>query len=222
MGAPKIELAGAIVAVTGGGRGIGRATAQLFAERGATVCIGDRDPDAAAEAADEIGPRALPFALDVGSRASFAEFVSASQAVAGPLDVLVNNAGVMPAGRFLEEDDATTSTVMDVNLLGPLIGMRLVLPGMVSRGRGHVVNIASLLGKTELPGLATYTASKHALVGLSAAVRAELSGTGVTVTAVLPGIVNTELASGIPIPFARFARVEPEDVARAIVASCDG
>ena len=222
MGVPKIEPANATIAVTGGGRGIGRATAQLFAARGATVCIGDLDPDAAAEAAEEIGPKALPFALDVASRTSFAEFIAASEELAGPLDVLVNNAGVMPAGNFVAEDDATTSTILDVNLRGPLNGMRLVLPRMISRRRGHVVNVASLLGKTELPGLATYTASKHAVVGLSAAVRAELAGTGVTVTTVLPGIVNTELASGIAIPFASLARVEPQDVARAIVESCAG
>jgi short-subunit dehydrogenase len=79
-----------------------------------------------------------------------------------------------------------------------------------------------MLGKTELPGVATYVASKHAVVGLSAAVRAELGGTGVTITTVLPGVVNTELSSGITIPFARLIRVEPDDIAKAIVASLDG
>ena len=220
MGIAEIELRGAVVAVTGGGRGIGRASAQLFAERGATVCIGDLDSEAASEAATAVGSRALPFALDVSSRRSFSEFLTACGELAGPVDVLVNNAGVMPAGRFLEEDTSTTRTVLEVNLTGPINGMRLVLPDMIARGRGHVVNVASLLGKTELPGLATYTASKHALVGLSAAVRAELAGTGVTVTTVLPGIVNTELTSGITIPFARLARIEPREVAQAIVDSC--
>jgi hypothetical protein len=100
--------------------------------------------------------------------------------------------------------------------------MRAVLPGLIERRRGHVVNVASLLGKTELPGLATYTASKHAVVGLTAAVRPELAGTGVTVTAVLPSIVNTELASGISLGLGRLIRVEPEDVAAAIVGSLDG
>jgi short-subunit dehydrogenase len=137
--------------------------------------------------------------------------------------VLVNNAGVMPTGPFVEESDATTETVLAVNLAGPMHGMRAVLPGMIERGRGHVVNVASMLGKAELPGLATYIASKHALVGLTAGVRAELENTGVTLTVLLPGIVNTELSSGIPIPrlIASIARIEADDVARAIVQSCE-
>jgi NADP-dependent 3-hydroxy acid dehydrogenase YdfG len=216
---PKIELDGAVVAITGAGRGIGRATGEAFAARGATVCLGDLDRSSGEAAALQIGGRACAFALDVRSEASFRRFVRAVERAAGPIDVLVNNAGVMPTGRFLEESAATTATVMGVNVVGPVHGMRLVLPGMIERGRGHIVNVASMLGKTELPGVATYTASKHALVGLTAAVRSELAGTGVTLTVVLPGVVNTDLSSGIPIPFARLARVEPADVAGAIVGS---
>jgi NADP-dependent 3-hydroxy acid dehydrogenase YdfG len=218
----KINLSTAVVAITGGGRGIGRATAERFAQAGAAVCIGDLDADAAADAAAAIGESGHPFALDVRSRESFEEFVAAASESVGPLDVLVNNAGIMPAGRFLDESDATTDTVWSVNVAGVVNGMRAVLPRMIERRRGHVVNVASLLGKTELPGLATYTASKHAVVGLTAAVRPELAGTGVTVTAVLPGIVNTELASGISLGLGRLIRVEPEDVADAIVGSLDG
>jgi short-subunit dehydrogenase len=92
---------------------------------------------------------------------------------------------------------------------------------MIDRGCGHVVNIASMLGKTELPGLATYAGSKHAVVGLGAAGRPELAGTGVTVTTVLPSIVKTELASGIAPGLVRVIRVEPEDVAIAIVGTVD-
>jgi short-subunit dehydrogenase len=112
--------------------------------------------------------------------------------------------------------------VIAVNLVGPINGMRAVLPGMLERGRGHIVNVASMLGRTELPGLATYTATKHALVGLTAAVRSEIEGSGVSLTAVLPSVVNTELSSGIAVPrlFRALARVEPEDVAKAIVESC--
>ncbi len=137
--------------------------------------------------------------------------------------MLVNNAGVMPAGPFLNESEATTEAIFGVNVAGPLFGMRLALPGMIERGRGHIVNVASMAGKTEVPGLATYVASKHAVIGLTNAVRAELSGTGVTLTVVLPGIVDTELSSGIPIPaIMRFAQVKAVDVARAIVDELRG
>jgi NADP-dependent 3-hydroxy acid dehydrogenase YdfG len=216
---PTIDLERAVVAITGAGRGIGRATAEHFARGGATVCLGDLNGDQAALVAEEIGSQAHPFRVDVRSHESVAEFLTAAHATAGPLDVLVNNAGVMPAGAFLAESEATTETVLAVNVAGPLHGMRIALPGMIERRRGHIVNVASMLGKTELPGLATYVASKHAVVGLSAAVRAELRGTGVTITTVLPSVVNTEPASGIRIPLAWLARVEPEDVARAIVES---
>lgn len=220
MGA-KIDLPRSVVAITGAGRGIGRATAELFASKGATVCLGDLDGAMAADAAREIGPAAHPYQVDVRSHSSFAEFIESAERTAGPVDVLVNNAGIMPAGPFLDETGAMTEAILGVNVVGPINGMRIVLPGMIGRGRGHIVNVASMLGKTELPGLATYTASKHAVVGLTAAVRPELAGTGVTLTVVLPGVVNTDLASGIRIPLARLVRVEPAAIAKAIVASCD-
>jgi NAD(P)-dependent dehydrogenase (short-subunit alcohol dehydrogenase family) len=220
MSAARIDLAHAVVAITGGGRGIGRAAAELFAARGAMVCVADLDGESAATAAAGIGVRAEPFQVDVRSLVSFDQFVASVERTVGPIDVLVNNAGVMPMGPFLDESEATTDTVLAVNVNGPIHGMRLVLPGMLGRRRGHVVNVASMLGRTELPGLATYVASKHALVGLTNAVRSEVEGTGVTLTTVLPGVVNTELSSGVSIPFARLFRVEPHHVAKAIVDSC--
>jgi hypothetical protein len=219
MSAPRIELAGAVVAITGGARGIGRSAAERFAALGARVCIGDLDGDAAATAAAELGAGVQPFQVDVRSLHSFREFLASAEATVGPVDVLVNNAGVMPTGPFLDEDEATSELILAVNVLGPIHGLRVVLPGMIERGHGHVVNVASMLGRTELPGLATYVASKHAIVGLTNAVRTELDGTGVTLTTVLPSVVNTELSSGFSVPFARFVRVEPADVAKAIVDS---
>lgn len=218
----RIDLEKAVVAITGGGRGIGRATATVFAQRGATVCIGDLDAEAAADAAGAIGHSAHPFALDVSSRESFDEFLDAVQRTLAPVDVLVNNAGIMPTGPFLAEDEWIAQATFAVNVGGVLNGMRAALPGMIERRRGHVVNVASLLGKIELPGLATYTASKHAIVGLTAGVRAELRGSGVTITTVLPSIVNTELSTGIALGLGRLIRVEPDDVARAIARSLDG
>ena len=219
MPAPSIDLDGAVVAITGGARGIGRSTAERFAAAGARVCIGDLDGDRAATAAAEAGGPIEPFQVDVRSLDSFREFVASVEATVGPIDVLVNNAGVMPTGPFLDEAEATSELILAVNVAGPIHGMRLVLPGMIERGRGHIVNVASMLGRTELPGLATYVASKHAVVGLTNAVRTELDGTGVTLTTVLPSVVNTELSSGFSVPFARFVRVEPEHVAEAIVDS---
>jgi NAD(P)-dependent dehydrogenase (short-subunit alcohol dehydrogenase family) len=214
-----LALDGAAVLITGAGRGIGKATAAEFLARGAGVCIGDLDEGAAVSASKELGEGAHGFALDVRSRDSFARFVADAEEAVGRPDVLVNNAGIMPLGSFLDEDDETSRRTIDVNLWGPILGMKLVLPGMVDRGRGHVVNVASMMGKLHVPGAAVYGASKYAVVGLNSTVRDELDGTGVTVTAVLPGIVRTELISGISLP-RLLPAVAPEQVAKAIVDSC--
>ncbi len=220
MRGADLSLDGAVVAITGGGRGIGRATAAAFARRGARVAIGDLDAEVAHGTAEALGDRVTAFSLDVTSPDSFAEFVGAVERAAGPIDVLVNNAGIMPVGSFLEESPRTTRAVFEINVAGTITGMRLVLPAMVERGRGHVVNVASGAGRFEIPGLATYCASKHAVVGLTGTVARELEGTGVTLTAVLPSAVHTELSAGIAFPFEAVAKVAPEDVAGAIVASC--
>jgi short-subunit dehydrogenase len=217
--AEAIQLSGAHVAITGAGRGIGRATAETFAARGARVSLADLDADAAGEGAASIGGAARGFAVDVASRDSFAAFLAAAEEAAGPVDVLVNNAGVMPLGRFLEEPDPTSRTTLDVNVWGVIHGMRLALPAMVDRGRGHVVNVASMMGKLPVPGAAVYAASKHAVIGLSASVREEVAGTGVTVSAVLPTATRTALVSGVPLGRG-MPTAEPEDVARAVVRSC--
>ncbi len=214
----EINLQDAVVAVTGGGRGIGRATAVRFAARGAVVHIGDLDLEVAEQAAEEIGGRCSARRLDVADRESFSDFLETS----GPLDVLVNNAGIMPISRFLEEGDQIAHAQFDVNVFGPMLGMKLALPGMIERGHGHVVNVASYAGKFAIPGLATYCASKAALIALNEVVALELVGTGVTVSAVLPSAVRTELSSGVPFPFERQAKVSPEAVAKAIVGSLDG
>jgi short-subunit dehydrogenase len=201
---PRIGLDGAIVLITGGARGIGKSTAELFATKGATVCVGDLDGG--------------DFTVDVTSRDSFADFVASVLHHHGRIDVLVNNAGVMPLGDFLSEEDAVSRTTFDVNVWGLIHGMRLVLPHMIERGRGHIVNVASMAGKLVIPGMAVYNASKFAAVGLSAAVREEYRDSGVSVTTVLPSAVRTRLASGVPLGRG-LPTVEPEAVARAIVNS---
>ena len=193
------ELEGAVVAVTGGARGIGLATAQALEQRGARVHIGDLDRDARTRARRSASASRRVTRVDVTDRASFAAFLDAVQAADGPLDALVNNAGVMPFARFLDEDDAVSAQTIDVNLIGVVNGMRLTLPGMVERRRGHVVNVASLAARVPVPGSAVYSATKAAVVALTDAVRRELRGTGVHLTTILPTAVATELTSGVPL-----------------------
>ncbi|PTR31590.1 hypothetical protein C8K36_101622 [Rhodococcus sp. OK519] len=206
---PDIALAGARVLVTGAGRGIGRATAKAFAARGAIVALADIDRTAVESAADGLGTAHV---LDVRSRASW----DACVAEVGPIEILVNNAGVMPVGGFLDESDATGEMTIDVNVWGPIHGMRAVVPGMIERGCGHVVNVASLAGKIAIPGLAVYNASKYAAVGLSSAARVEFAEHGVSVSTVLPSAVRTTLTSGIPLGKG-LPTVDPEDIADAVV-----
>ncbi len=210
-----VRLIGATAAVTGAGRGIGRATAEALAGAGARVALGDLDADLAREAAAAIGGSAVGLPLDVTSRESFAGFLDAAAEAFGPIDVVVNNAGIMHVGRFLDEDDRDTRGQVEVNLMGVLMGMKLVLPAMVARGSGAIVNIASVSGKSGFPGFTTYSATKHAVVGASDAVRGELAGTGVSVSVVLPMIVDTELGTGLQRTSVRLQT--PDSVARAVV-----
>jgi NADP-dependent 3-hydroxy acid dehydrogenase YdfG len=213
---PPIDLTHAVVLITGGGRGIGRAAGSAFAARGATVCLADLDLPVAQQAADEIGGHAV--SADVTSRDSFAHCVAEVTERFGQVDVLVNNAGVMPLGPFLDEPDALSATTFDVNVWGLIHGMRLVVPGMIERGHGHVVNVASMAGKLAVRGMAVYNASKFAARGLSLAVREEFAASGVSVTAVLPSAVRTGLVAGVRLGHG-LPTVEPEDVARVIVRS---
>jgi NAD(P)-dependent dehydrogenase (short-subunit alcohol dehydrogenase family) len=211
-------LAGETAAITGGARGIGRATAAAFLRRGMKVAIGDVDLEAARQTASELGPSAVGLPLDVTDRDSFSSFLDGAEEQLGPIDVLVNNAGIMPIGPFLDEDDATAQRILDINVHGVILGMKLALPRMIGRGRGHVVNIASQAGKYGFPGGATYCASKAAVINVSRAVRKELRGTGVEVSIISPVAVNTELGLGLSEPRqAEFRKIEPDQVADAIV-----
>lgn len=193
-------LTGRVIAVTGAGHGIGRAIAARLAAAGAAVAIGDLDAEAAKETAGAIGThpggRLLGLPLDVTETLSFTDFLRTVETQLGPIDVLINNAGIMWVGPFAEEPEEAALRQFDVNVHGVLRGMKLVLPGMRERGRGHVVNIASAASRVAPAGEATYAATKHAIHGYSTAVRAELRGTGVHVSLVMPGVVDTELAVG--------------------------
>jgi NAD(P)-dependent dehydrogenase (short-subunit alcohol dehydrogenase family) len=210
----KADLRGAVIAVTGGARGIGLAIARALAAKGARVAIGDLDAGLASEAARSFGGHAA--ALDVRDRASFQAFLSSTCAALGPLDVLINNAGIMPMGAFLDESDAVSDAQIDVNLRGVILGMKLALPEMLARGRGHIVNVASLAGRVPIPGAAVYCGTKFAVVGLTETVREELRGRGISFSTVLPSRVSTELAAGTAagsgVPTA-----SPEEVAEAVI-----
>ena len=184
------------VAITGGARGIGAATAERLRREGALVTLGDIDAGTVEATAARLG--AVGLGLDVTDRESFTAFIDAAEQAQGPLDVLINNAGIMPIGPFLDEPDEVARRQFDINVHGVILGMKIVLPRMLARGHGHVVNLASAAGRmASLPGEATYVATKHAVVGLSEAVRCELEGTGVTVTTVLPNLADTRLGSGM-------------------------
>jgi NAD(P)-dependent dehydrogenase (short-subunit alcohol dehydrogenase family) len=210
------SLDGQVVAITGGGRGIGRATAAALIVKGARVAIGDIDAPLAERTAAELGSGAIGLPLDVTDKASFTEFLDEVERRLGPLDVLVNNAGIMPVGPFVDEADPTTNKLVDINVMGVIIGSRLALQRFRPRGRGHIVQLASIAGKAGFPGGATYCATKHAVVGFTEAMRAELRGSGIEVHQVLPIGVNTELYSGVK-QARGFKTPEPEDVAAAIV-----
>jgi len=213
---PRI-LAGQVAAITGGARGIGAETARHFVRQGMKVAIGDLDVATAESVAAKLGHGVRGYPLDVTDRASFAAFVDAAEVDLGPLDVLVNNAGIMQLGPFLEEEDVVAVRQIDINVHGVLHGMKIVLPRFVARGRGHLVNIASSAGKAGFAGGATYCGTKHFVVGVSEAVRSELRGTAVELSCVMPGVVNTELATGLH-QARGIKNVDPEDVAEAIVA----
>ncbi|WP_165609133.1 SDR family oxidoreductase [Mycolicibacterium peregrinum] len=212
---PHVNLRNAVVVITGGARGIGRATAAAFAERGARVVIGDLDEQAAKEAAAAIGRGASGHGLDVSSQTSYERFVAAVHDEAGAIDVLVNNAGIMPVGTFTEGELASVRATIDINLWGVILGCHIVLPGMLERRRGQIINIASVLGRVAGGGVAAYSASKFGVVGFTHALQQELHGSGVTASVVLPGVVRTELSSGVPergVPIS-----DPSTVAAAIV-----
>lgn len=212
-------LTGQVAAITGAARGIGRATAQAFLREGMKVAIGDLDYATAQETAKELGHGTVAFELDVTQRASVKAFLDGAEEQLGPIDVLVNNAGIMQVGHVIwEEDDATTQRMIDINVNGVMHGVKEIVPRMLQRGRGHVVNIASTAGKGGFPGGGTYCGTKHYVVGLSEALRAELRDTGIEVSCVMPVVVNTELASGLT-ETRGVKTVQPDDVAGEIVSA---
>ncbi|MDP7736433.1 SDR family oxidoreductase [Mycobacterium paragordonae] len=212
------KLRGRRVAITGGAQGIGRAIGEALIAAGAAVVLGDVQEAAVRQTGTEIGAKG--YHLDVTDPASFEAFLDQAAADLGGLDVLVNNAGIMPIGPFLQESPNVTRRTIEIDVLGVLTGTRLAGTRFAEQGSGHIVNIASVMGTLASPNAATYCASKYAVVGFSEALRQEWRGNGVKVSAICPGFVRTELIAGMSAPglLERFLVVDPEDVATAVVA----
>jgi short-subunit dehydrogenase len=217
------NIRGKTVAITGAARGIGYATATALLKRGARVVIGDRDIALQESAVARLGRfgTVSGYPLDVTDADSFATFLDKARADGdGHIDILINNAGVMPIGPFLDQSDQTIRSAIEVNLYGVLTGCRLVLPEMVRRRRGHIVNIASVAGMVAVPGQVVYAGTKFAVVGLSTALSDEFAPAGVQISCVLPTFTNTELISGTKATGAT-KPVQPEDIAAAVVRTID-
>lgn len=212
--APPESIRGKIVMVTGAARGIGLAIACHLHGRGAQVAIGDVDAAETASVGERMG-FAAHHSVDVTDPASFRAFFDAVDRELGPVDVMINNAGVISVGPAIDEPDADTRRVLTVNAYGVILGTKLAAARMRARGRGHIINIASTGALMPVPGVATYSATKHAVLGFTDAIRLENAHSGINFSAVLPALTNTEMIAGVGR--ARGIRtVEPDEVAAAV------
>jgi len=218
-----MDISGAVTVVTGASRGIGPVIAGELVRRGARVAVTARSEGDLKTVADSIGAFAVP--ADVSNEEDRHRLVKAVEAELGPVDILVNNAGIESIRAFAEMPEQDIRDIVDVNLVSTMLLARLVLPGMLERERGHVVNIASVAGKAIAPWNSVYSATKHALVGWTLSMRVELEGSGVGASVICPGFVARE---GL---FARWgdektgrrsgAFTTPEKVAAAVVRAVE-
>lgn len=202
-----------VVAITGGARGIGYHTAEELIRRGHRVAIGDIDERQLKVAAEELGLD-VAVRLDVTDPASIESFLDVTEEALGSVDVLINNAGVMPTGHVHEEADEVTRRQVEINVLGVIFGTKIALQRMLPRRHGHIINTASLAGELPVPGLATYCGTKFAVIGFTEAARQEYRRSGITLSTVRPTFTNTELVSGTS-GAKGMRNAEPQEIARA-------
>lgn len=213
-----------VALVTGGGVGIGEAIARRLAAAGARVALFDRDGAKAEAVAKSIGGLAVPG--DVTSETDIERALAATEKALGPLDILVNNAGITgKAGRTWELTRADWESVLGVNVVGPFLWCKTVVPGMLARKYGRIVNIGSIAGKEGNPTLGPYSASKAAVICFTKALAKEVVGQGdITVNAISPAVISTPMLEGLPqttidymvskIPMGRVGK--PEEVAALV------
>ena len=222
----NIDLSNKVALVTGGSRGIGKAIASHLAGAGAKVALADVvDTSQIQASADEIGGGAIAVSANVTNSEDCGAAVSQVEEALGPIDVLVNNAGITRDGFLIRMDEADWSAVLDVNLKGVFNMTKAVVRGMMKRRSGRVVNIASVVGITGNAGQANYSASKAGVIGLTKTLAKELASRGVLVNAVAPGFIDTDMTRVLPesareallklIPLSRLG--SPDDVARAVL-----
>jgi 3-oxoacyl-[acyl-carrier protein] reductase len=216
-----MDLKNGVVLVTGAGRGIGRATAIAFAREGANVALMGRTKKPLTETQKEIaklGVASLVLPGDVSEEGPVARSVSAVEQRLGPIDVLVNNAGIFAGGPIERFDTLVFDRILAVNLRGPFLMSRAVIPGMKSRKSGHIVNISSTAGRRGFAGGGPYCASKFGLVGLSQSTLYEVRSFGIRVTCVFPSTVATDLTRKAGMLKDPERCIQPEDVGAAIVS----
>jgi len=214
-------LTGMRALVTGGSRGIGLAIAEAFAREGAELCLAATDRARLETARAGIGdgvPEIMLSDFDVGDRAACLEAVARLTDRWGRIDILVNCAGAYRAARFLDYDIGDIDRLMQVNYFGTVHMMQAVLPGMQARGFGRVINIASTAGKWGSANQSAYNASKHAVVGITRSVALEMAAAGVTVNAICPGLVDTELGDALVAEYAEINGTSVDAMMQAILA----